>query len=193
MKPNKPNAQEKRSALETLHTLWVPMAVGAVLLVMLAIVANLVWKDYSTALMDSQTRQMELVVQSLADSIEFSLDEYTDRLDSAARKVSEEHNLRPGLARSDTLRDIWIEDSEGNIAYSCYGVTASCDVLLTRTDTVSYWHPDGAQQPGQRSCVGCGNGHGGFSFQRAECLLFAANHVILLIVYQSTFCGKGVR
>ena len=51
MKPNKPNAQEKRSTLETLHTLWVPMAVGAVLLVMLAIVANLVWKDYSTALM----------------------------------------------------------------------------------------------------------------------------------------------
>ena len=53
--------------------------------------------------------------------------------------------------------------------------------------------PDGAQQPGQRSCMGCGNGHGGFSFQRAECLLFSANHVILLIVYQSTFCGKGVR
>ena len=26
--------------------------------------------------MDSQTRQMELVVQSLADSIEFSLEEY---------------------------------------------------------------------------------------------------------------------
>ena len=71
MKPNKPDAQEKRSTLKTLHTLWVPMAVGAVLLVMLAIVANLVWKDYSTALMDSQTRQMELVVQSLADSIEF--------------------------------------------------------------------------------------------------------------------------
>lgn len=30
MKPNKPNAQEKRSTLETLRTLWVPMAVGAV-------------------------------------------------------------------------------------------------------------------------------------------------------------------
>ena len=87
MKPNKPNAQEKRSTLETLHTLWVPMAVGAVLLVMLAIVANLVWKDYSTALMESQTRQMELVVQSLADSIEFSLEEYLDRLDSAVAKV----------------------------------------------------------------------------------------------------------
>lgn len=83
MKPNKPNAQEKRSTLETLHALWVPMAVGAVLLVILAIVANLVWKDYSTALMESQTRQMELVVQSLADSIEFSLEEYLDRLDSA--------------------------------------------------------------------------------------------------------------
>ena len=34
------------------------MAVGAVLLVILAIVANLVWKDYSTALMESQTRDV---------------------------------------------------------------------------------------------------------------------------------------
>lgn len=42
------------------------MAVGAVLLVMLAIVANLVWKDYSHGPVESQTRQMELVVQSLA-------------------------------------------------------------------------------------------------------------------------------
>ena len=41
MKPNKPNAQEKRSTLETLHTLWVPMAVGAVLLVWLSIRAVL--------------------------------------------------------------------------------------------------------------------------------------------------------
>ena len=102
MKPNKPNAQEKRSTLETLHTLWVPMAVGAVLLVMLAIVANLVWKDYSTALMDSQTRQMELVVQSLADSIEFSLEEYLDRLDSAVAKVEANPDYKPTLAPSDT-------------------------------------------------------------------------------------------
>lgn len=98
MKPNKPNAQEKRSTLETLHTLWVPMAVGAVLLVILAIVANLVWKDYSTALMESQTRQMELVVQSLADSIEFSLEEYLDRLDSAVAKVEANPDDKPTVA-----------------------------------------------------------------------------------------------
>ena len=139
MKPNKPNAQEKRSILETLHTLWVPMAVGAVLLVTLAIVANLVWKDYSTALMDSQTRQMELVVQSLADSIEFSLEEYLDRLDSAAAKVEANPDYKPTLAPSDTLSDIWLEDNDGNIVYSCYGITALSDVLITWSDGVSYW------------------------------------------------------
>ena len=139
MKPNKPNAQEKRSTLETLHTLWVPMAVGAVLLVMLAIVANLVWKDYSTALMESQTRQMELVVQSLADSIEFSLEEYLDRLDSAVAKVEANPDDKPMLAPSDTLRDIWLEDNDGSIVYRCYGITALSDVLITRSEGVSYW------------------------------------------------------
>ena len=139
MKPNKPNAQEKRSTLETLHTLWVPMAVGAVLLVMLAIVANLVWKDYSTALMDSQTRQMELVVQSLADSIEFSLEEYLDRLDSAVAKVEANPDDKPTVAPSDTLRDLWLEDNDGSIVYRCYGITALSDVLITRSEGVSYW------------------------------------------------------
>ena len=139
MKLNKPNAQEKRSTLETLRTLWVPMAVGVVLLVMLAIVANLVWKDYSTALMDSQTRQMELVVQSLADSIEFSLEEYLDRLDSAVAKVEANPDYKPTLAPSDTLRDLWLEDNDGNIVYSCYGITALSDVLITRSEGVSYW------------------------------------------------------
>lgn len=139
MKPNKPNAQEKRSTLETLRTLWVPMAVGAVLLVMLAIVANLVWKDYSTALMESQTRQMELVVQSLADSIEFSLEEYLDRLDSAVAKVEANPDDKPTLAPSDTLSDLWLEDNDGNVIYRCYGLTAVGDVLLTRTSDISYW------------------------------------------------------
>lgn len=139
MKPNKPNAQEKRSILETFHTLWVPMTVGVVLLVMLAIVANLVWKDYSTALMDSQTRQMELVVQSLADSIEFSLEEYLDRLDSAVAKVEANPDDKPTLAPSDTLSDLWLEDNDGNVIYRCYGLTAVGDVLLTRTSDISYW------------------------------------------------------
>ena len=128
-----------RSLARRLSSIWVPLVVGIAMLALLGLTGGLVWQDYRTALMESQTRQLELVVQSLADSIEFSLEEYTDRLDSAARKVSEEHNLRPGLARSDTLRDIWIEDSEGNITYSCYGLIAVRDVLLTRTDTVSYW------------------------------------------------------
>ena len=117
----------------------VPLAVGAVLLVLLALVANVTWQDYKSALMDSQTRQMELVVQSTADSIQFSLAEYTDRLDAAAEKVRTDPQTHPGLARSDTLADLWLEDSEGNIIYRCYGVAPVCDVLITSTGRISYW------------------------------------------------------
>ena len=116
-----------------------PFAAGALLLAILALVANVTWQDYKSALMDSQTRQMELVVQSTADSIQFSLAEYTDRLDAVADKVRENPLLRPNLARSDTLADIWIEDAEGNRTYQCYGVAPVCDVLITRTERISYW------------------------------------------------------
>ena len=117
----------------------VPLAAGAVLLVLLALVANVTWQDYKSALMDSQTRQMELVVQSTADSIQFSLAEYTDRLDAAAEKVRTDPQTHPGLARSDTLADLWLEDAEGNIIYQCYGVAPVCDVLITSTERISYW------------------------------------------------------
>lgn len=117
----------------------VPLAAGAVLLVLLALVANVTWQDYKSALMDSQTRQMELVVQSTADSIQFSLAEYTDRLDAAAEKVRTDPQARPSLARSDTLADLWLEDAEGNIIYRCYGVAPVCDVLITSTERISYW------------------------------------------------------
>ena len=139
MKLNPSVPREKRSVLEALKSLVVPMAIGAVLLVLLAIVAGLVWKDYRTALMESQTRQMELVVQSLADSIEFSLDEYIDRLNSAVSKVENDPEARPTLARSDTLCDIWLEDNDGNITYNCYGVTAVSDVLITKSEGIAYW------------------------------------------------------
>lgn len=124
---------------ERIRPLLPPIAGGAVLLVLLGIVANVTWQDYKTALMDSQTRQMELVVQSTADSIQFSLAEYTDRLDAAAEKLRANPSSHPTLARSDTLSDIWIEDADGNIPYRCYGVTPVCDVLLTRTEKISYW------------------------------------------------------
>ncbi len=124
---------------ERIRPYLTPFVAGALLLAILALVANVTWQDYKSALMDSQTRQMELVVQSTADSIQFSLAEYTDRLDAVADKVRENPRLRPNLARSDTLADIWIEDAEGNRTYQCYGVTPVCDVLITRTERISYW------------------------------------------------------
>ena len=65
MKENAP----KKIRFQTLRTLWVPLAIGVVTVAALAVVVGMVWKDYRTAMMDSQTRQMELVVQSTADSI----------------------------------------------------------------------------------------------------------------------------
>ena len=124
---------------ERIRLLLPPVAGGAVLLVLLGIVANVTWQDYKTALMDSQTRQMELVVQSTADSIQFSLAEYEDRLDAAAEKLRIDPLSHPALARSDTLVDLWLEDADGNITYRCYGAAPVCDVLLTRTEKISYW------------------------------------------------------
>ena len=70
MKENAP----KKIRFQTLRTLWVPLAIGVVTVAALAVVVGMVWKDYRTAMMDSQTRQMELVVQSTADSIRVLLE-----------------------------------------------------------------------------------------------------------------------
>ena len=130
---------DRNTFRQRIRSLLVPVAVGVVLLVLLGIVANVTWNDYRSALIDSQTRQLELVVQSTADSIQFSLDEYADRLDAAADKLRVNPLSRPTLARSDTLTDLWIEDGDGNVIYRCYGLTPMCDVLITRTSSISYW------------------------------------------------------
>lgn len=130
---------DRNTFRQRIRSLLVPVAVGVVLLVLLGIVANVTWNDYRNALIDSQTRQLELVVQSTADSIQFSLDEYADRLDAAADKLRTNPLSRPTLARSDTLTDLWIEDGDGNVIYRCYGLTLMCDVLITRTSSISYW------------------------------------------------------
>ena len=130
---------DRNTFRQRIRSLLAPVAVGVVLLVLLGIVANVTWNDYRNALIDSQTRQLELVVQSTADSIQFSLDEYADRLDAAADKLRANPLSRPTLARSDTLADLWIEDGDGNVIYRCYGLTLMCDVLITRTSSISYW------------------------------------------------------
>ena len=130
---------DRNTFRQRIRSLLAPVAVGVVLLVLLGIVANVTWNDYRNALIDSQTRQLELVVQSTADSIQFSLDEYADRLDAAADKLRANPLSRPTLARSDTLTDLWIEDGDGNVIYRCYGLTPMCDILITRTSSISYW------------------------------------------------------
>ena len=122
-----------------LRTLLLPLAVGALLLAVLTLMAAETWKDYKSTLINSQTQQMELVVQSISDSIRFSLEEYTDRLDAAAGKLRENPSQPLNLSRSDSITDLWVEDAEGNIVYSRYGVRLVCDVLLTQDRKISYW------------------------------------------------------
>ena len=122
-----------------LRTLLLPLAVGALLLAVLTLMAAETWKDYKSTLISSQTQQMELVVQSISDSIRFSLEEYTDRLDAAAGKLRENPSQPLNLSRSDSITDLWVENAEGNIVYSRYGVRLVCDVLLTQDGKISYW------------------------------------------------------
>lgn len=122
-----------------LRTLLLPLAVGTLLLAVLTLMAAETWKDYKSTLINSQTQQMELVVQSISDSIRFSLEEYTDRLDAAAGKLRENPSQPLNLSRSDSITDLWVEDAEGNIVYSRYGIRLVCDVLLTQDGKISYW------------------------------------------------------
>ena len=127
------------SVRNALRLYWLPLAAAALLMVFLAAAGSVVWKNYRTALIDSQTRQMELMVQSLSDSISFSLNEYNDRLEAAARRLEADDNAHPTLARSDTIVDLWIENTDGKVIYSVYGLTPISDLLITQTDTISYW------------------------------------------------------
>lgn len=115
------------------------LAVGLLALFLLGMAGLAAWQDYRDTLIESQTRQLELVVQSFADIMRYTLTEYAARLDAAAQKVRQSPAVLPNLSASDTIVDLWLEDADGNITARRYGVQAECDVLLTRTDGISFW------------------------------------------------------
>ena len=115
------------------------LAVGFLVLFFLLMAGLSAWQDYRDTLIESQTRQLELVVQSFADVMRYTLTEYSARLDAAAQKVRQEPAVLPNLSASDTIVDLWLEDADGNITASRYGVHADRDVLLTRTNGISFW------------------------------------------------------
>ena len=51
------------------------------------------------------------------------------------------------MTRSDTIRDVWLENSNGEVIYSCYGLSAVCDVPITRTEDISYWQYHSGGEP----------------------------------------------
>ncbi len=103
----------------------------------------MVWKDYriTAPMMDSQTRQMELVVQSPPTALSFRWRKVPRPPGlRGCQRWKQTRTISPTLAPSDTiLGDIWLEDNNGNIVYRCYGITALSDVLITRSEGVSYW------------------------------------------------------
>ena len=121
MKENAP----KKIRFQTLRTLWVPLAIGVVTVAALAVVVGMVWKDYRTAMMDSQTRQMELVVQSTADSIRVLLEEYADRLDSIAGKAEGSKAFRPTVARTSGWKTAAARSSTAATASAPFAMSSS--------------------------------------------------------------------
>ena len=115
------------------------LAVGVLVLIFLIVAGFTAWNNYRDTLIQSQTRQLELVVQSFADVMRYTLTEYTARLDAAAQKVQQAPDTLPNLSVSDTIVDLWLEDADGNITARRHGVEAERDVLLTRTGNITFW------------------------------------------------------
>lgn len=115
------------------------LAVGVLVLIFLIVAGFTAWNNYCDTLIQSQTRQLELVVQSFADVMRYTLTEYTARLDAAAQKVQQAPDTLPNLSVSGTIVDLWLEDADGNITARRHGVEAERDVLLTRTGNITFW------------------------------------------------------
>ncbi len=115
------------------------LAVGLCVLFFLTAAVIGTWQDYRDRLIESQTRQLELLVRSFSDIMRYTLTEYTARLDAAVQKVQQNPDVMPNLSVSDTVADLWIENPDGNIVKRCYGVEAVCDTLLTSTEGLEIW------------------------------------------------------
>ncbi len=113
--------------------------VGIFMIVLLTVVGIITWHGYRDTIIESQTAQLELVVDTVSDMISFTLDEYVSRLEAAVVKARQHPDEIPNLSVSDTVVDIWFEDSDGNFLESRHGVFAESDRKLTETNGIEYW------------------------------------------------------
>lgn len=113
--------------------------IGIFMIVLLTVVGIITWHGYRDTIIESQTAQLELVVDTVSDMISFTLDEYVSRLEAAVVKAQQHPNEIPNLSVSDTVVDIWFEDSDGNFLESRHGVFAESDRKLTETNGIEYW------------------------------------------------------
>ncbi len=113
--------------------------IGIFMIILLTVVGIITWHGYRDTIIESQTAQLELVVDTVSDMISFTLDEYVSRLEAAVVKVQQHPDEIPNLSVSDTVVDIWFEDSDGNFLESKHGVFAESDRKLTETNGIEYW------------------------------------------------------
>ncbi len=122
-----------------LTSLYKPLIVGSVMLCLLIVTGVFTWKGYRDTIIESQTTQLELMVDSFSDVMAYTLKEYISRLDAAVKKVEKKPDEIPNVSASDTVVDIWLEDNDGNFLESRHGVYAEKDVLITDSDGVQFW------------------------------------------------------
>lgn len=115
------------------------LAVGLGVLFFLTAVVIGTWRDYRDQLIESQTRQLELLVQSFSDIMRYTLTEYGARLDAAVQRLVQDPDTLPNLSTSDTIVDLWIEDKDGNVTARRCGIEAERDTLLTDTGSMEIW------------------------------------------------------
>ncbi len=113
--------------------------IGIFMIILLTVVGIITWHGYRDTIIESQTAQLELVVDTVSDMISFTLDEYVSRLEAAVVKAQQHPDEIPNLSVSDTVVDIWFEDSDGNFLESRHGVFAESDRKLTETNGIEYW------------------------------------------------------
>ncbi|MCC8075480.1 MAG: response regulator [Clostridiales bacterium] len=144
MKSPFPKRKENENARLSLRPALLAAAVLTSVLLLFAVGVS-AWTSYSTSLMSSQTNQLQLVAQSLGQSIELSMQEYMDTLQFLCQVESAVDENDPLfqdflLTQESSIYDLLWEDEDGVLLKSVNGSSLTADVLLTQAEEdVSIW------------------------------------------------------
>ena len=132
----KENAPEK-IRFQTLRTLWLPLAIGVVTVAALGCRGGYGGKDQHRH--DGQPDEADGAGGAEHRRQHPRPAGRIRRPAGLHRQGTGQQSVPPHGGPGDTIRDVWLENSNGEVIYSCYGLSAVCDVLITRTENISYW------------------------------------------------------